>query len=582
MTETDQINGNLSLILVASTINKLLKQFKGTQDYRADSRATFYLDKFVQALQRQVKEHTKFGNIPLIEKEELVEIIRKSKFASFVQVVNDKIVIDAQPGRYEETISEIVVSSTLIYSNLLVKQINDISTIYNHERPRMLEYENKKKEKEEKEEEKEEKEEEKEEEKDVEMKDEELEETVPENVPEETVPEEKLPEETVLEETEPIEITPTEITPTEITPIEITPIEITPLEETPTEISPITVKPIIDGPTEGLLDIPVSTENHIARDVEVEDQESHAVPSQVIKEVNEKVDEIVNENLEENPIEFLVDSGVEDSIMEDEGHPLEKPDADILEGEENNDESDEGKNDEIDEGKNDEIHEGKNDEIHEDTKENEVDDKKIKKEVLIEKSDENPEKSDETSDKTSHKSDKSGGSSDTVESKDIKPNQDTVASILPAKTQESELVDPAPESNDLDKHKNTRKRSSSPSAFQQHKRFQNIAINLLTNIQEHRYSSPFLQAVAKKDALDYYDVIYQPKDLKNILKTVKLKSDPPEYHLVKQLERDIMLMFANCIMYNKSDDDLVQLTISMKNDVNKIFKMFEEAEREIQ
>jgi bromodomain-containing protein 8 len=570
MTETDQINGELSLILVASTINKLLKQFKGTQDSRADSRATFYLDKFVQALQRQVKEHTKFGNIPLIEKEELVEIIRKSKFASFVQVVNDKIVIDAQPGRYEETISEIVVSSTLIYSNLLVKQINDISTIYNHERPRMLEYENKKKEKEE------EKDEEKEEEKDVEMKDEELEETVPENVPEnvaENVPEETVPEEKLLDEV-PEETEPIEITPIEITPIEITPITITPLEETPTEISPITVKPIIDGPTEGLLDIPVSTENHIARDVEVEDQESQAVPSQVIKEVNEKVDEIVNENLEENPIEFLVDSGVEDSIMEDEGLPLEKPDADILEGEENNDESDEGKNDEIDESKNDEI-----DEV---TNENELDDKNIKKEVLIEKSDENSEKSDETSDKTSHISDKSGGSSDTVESKDIKPNQDTVATILPAKTQKSELVDPAPESNDLDKHKNTRKRSSSPSSFQQHKRFQNIAINLLTNIQEHRYSSPFLQAVAKKDALDYYDVIYQPKDLKNILKTVKLKSDPPEYHLVKQLERDIMLMFANCIMYNKSDDDLVQLTISMKNDVNKIFKMFEEAEREIQ
>ena len=32
-------------------------------------------------------------------------------------------------------------------------------------------------------------------------------------------------------------------------------------------------------------------------------------------------------------------------------------------------------------------------------------------------------------------------------------------------------------------------------------------------------------------------------------------------------------MLANCIMYNKSDTDLVQLTKSMKNDVNNIFKL---------
>jgi hypothetical protein len=122
------------------------------------------------------------------------------------------------------------------------------------------------------------------------------------------------------------------------------------------------------------------------------------------------------------------------------------------------------------------------------------------------------------------------------------------------------------------------KRSSSPSSTQLHKRFQHIAVNLVNSIQAHRFSSPFLQPVNPKDAPDYVEVIRQPKDLKTILKSIKLKLDPPEYLLLEQLERDIMLMFANCIMFNKSDTDLVELTKSMKNDVDKIFKLFKEAE----
>ncbi len=127
----------------------------------------------------------------------------------------------------------------------------------------------------------------------------------------------------------------------------------------------------------------------------------------------------------------------------------------------------------------------------------------------------------------------------------------------------------------------SRKRSKSPAPGQQHKRFQNIAVNLINSIQEHRFSSPFLQAVNTKDAPDYHSIIFEPRDLKNILKAVKSKRDPPTYQSVKELERDIMLMFANCIMYNRSGDDLIELTKIMKEEVSEIFKMFEEAEEEI-
>ena len=62
------------------------------------------------------------------------------------------------------------------------------------------------------------------------------------------------------------------------------------------------------------------------------------------------------------------------------------------------------------------------------------------------------------------------------------------------------------------------------------------------------------------------------------MKQVKLKSDDPEYTSLKQVERDIMLMFANCVMFNHEDDDLVKLTRSMRDDVLSSFDIFEEAE----
>lgn len=123
------------------------------------------------------------------------------------------------------------------------------------------------------------------------------------------------------------------------------------------------------------------------------------------------------------------------------------------------------------------------------------------------------------------------------------------------------------------------KRSLSPLAStQKRKRFQNIAINLIKTIEEHRFSSPFLNRV---HAENYDDVVYEPKDLKSILKAIKQKEEPPAYETVKELERDIILMFANCVMFNKSSTHLVKMAKEMKDDGRKAFKMFEDAELEI-
>lgn len=123
------------------------------------------------------------------------------------------------------------------------------------------------------------------------------------------------------------------------------------------------------------------------------------------------------------------------------------------------------------------------------------------------------------------------------------------------------------------------KRSLSPLVTsQKHKRFQNIAINLVKTIEEHRFLSPFLLPVV---ADQYEEVVYDPKDLKSILKAIKQKDEPAAYETVKELERDIMLMFANCVMYNKSNAHLVDMAKQMRDDVRNTFKMFEDAESEI-
>ncbi|KAJ8140823.1 hypothetical protein OY671_005991, partial [Metschnikowia pulcherrima] len=113
---------------------------------------------------------------------------------------------------------------------------------------------------------------------------------------------------------------------------------------------------------------------------------------------------------------------------------------------------------------------------------------------------------------------------------------------------------------------------------QKYKRFQTIAVNLIKSIEAHRFSSPFLTAVT---AREYSKVVKNPKDLKSILKDVKRKQDQAVYTTVKELERDIILMFTNCVMFNRSSAPLVRMAQEMKDDVRTTFKMFEEAEREL-
>lgn len=177
-------------------------------------------------------------------------------------------------------------------------------------------------------------------------------------------------------------------------------------------------------------------------------------------------------------------------------------------------------------------------------------------------------------------SDSSANSSSSSEDSDSDEEDNAVPEEEPSPEIEVTPMETEHEAKPEHESKKRLASSSSPSV-QQRKRFQHIAVNLIDSIHTHRYSSPFLNPVNKKEALDYSEIIYEPKDLKNILRAIKLKADPPEYRTIKELERDIMLMFANCVMYNRSDTDLVELTRSMKDDVRASFKLFEDTEAEM-
>lgn len=194
------------------------------------------------------------------------------------------------------------------------------------------------------------------------------------------------------------------------------------------------------------------------------------------------------------------------------------------------------------------------------------------------------------------------GEQESLDSEQIEENSHTLEQSVPkatdaseiqsehvAQTQKEVVMSENDEDDDVHSRKNrtrsqsihsAEKRSASPlgQASHKHKRFQSIAINLIKTIEGHRYSSPFLLPVT---APDYGETVKQATDLKTIMKALKLKQEPPKYETLKELERDIMLMFANCVMFNKSSSPIVSMAKEMKDEVSETFKMFEDAESTI-
>jgi bromodomain-containing protein 8 len=95
------------------------------------------------------------------------------------------------------------------------------------------------------------------------------------------------------------------------------------------------------------------------------------------------------------------------------------------------------------------------------------------------------------------------------------------------------------------------------------KRFQNLITMLHGSVAQHRNGNIFQNPIKKSEAPDYHDIVKRPIDLKTIKAKIKegVITNELEY------ERDIYLMFANAMMYNRPGSDIY----AMAEDVRILF-----------
>ena len=84
------------------------------------------------------------------------------------------------------------------------------------------------------------------------------------------------------------------------------------------------------------------------------------------------------------------------------------------------------------------------------------------------------------------------------------------------------------------------------------KKFQNVIGMLHSTISQHRYGNIFHNPIKKSEAADYADLVRRPMDLKTIKGRVKdgVISNSLEF------QRDVYLMFANAMMYNRPGSEI--------------------------
>ncbi|RPB27977.1 hypothetical protein L211DRAFT_476286 [Terfezia boudieri ATCC MYA-4762] len=129
------------------------------------------------------------------------------------------------------------------------------------------------------------------------------------------------------------------------------------------------------------------------------------------------------------------------------------------------------------------------------------------------------------------------------------------------------------------------------------KKFQQLSAPLLHNISAHRFANLFMAPVGERVAPGYSRLVYRPMDLKTIKAAIKNGATavnqltaasttttaivPPKGIVNSaQLERELFRMFANAVMYNKSNTEIVKETVEMGKEVERRVSLVGEGARE--
>jgi hypothetical protein len=133
----------------------------------------------------------------------------------------------------------------------------------------------------------------------------------------------------------------------------------------------------------------------------------------------------------------------------------------------------------------------------------------------------------------------------------------------------------------------------------------------MNDIGSHKYASTFTTAVKAKDAEGYYEIIKRPTDLKTISKAIAVGAKqvtaaasgdtpagspgggggvvelpvtgdnvPPKAIVnASQLEKELMRMFANAVMFNTGEDGVVEDARAMSEGVQRSVSSWRSVER---
>lgn len=76
-----------------------------------------------------------------------------------------------------------------------------------------------------------------------------------------------------------------------------------------------------------------------------------------------------------------------------------------------------------------------------------------------------------------------------------------------------------------------------------------------SQISQHRNGNIFHNPIKPSEAPDYYDIVRRPMDLK----TIKARIRDGQIASSDEFQRDVYLMFANSLMYNRPGSDIFNM-----------------------
>jgi hypothetical protein len=162
----------------------------------------------------------------------------------------------------------------------------------------------------------------------------------------------------------------------------------------------------------------------------------------------------------------------------------------------------------------------------------------------------------------------------------------------------------------LDEHEDQFSTPGPPRTIAAPRYFARTCAPIMNDIQSHKHASTFSSAVRAKDAEGYYDIIKRPTDLKSIQKAIGFgakqvtaaASDTPagspgggggivELPVISenippksivnaaQLEKELMRMFVNAVMFNPGEDGVVEDAREMFETVQRSVSSWRNVER---